>query len=154
MKKILILCTIFINSIIVTKAQYSPGALAGRIGRAWSGEGASELANEAISGFISAANTVGTSATAGAEFGGSAATLASNECTPNFSDDVNARMNFLCAPQSECQSCYDQARQNMNFFRRQLERLHCIYINTKKFTTDAIAFGDNASGIHAMTGIV
>ena len=35
----------------------------------------------------------------------------------------------------------------------QLGRLWCIYTNTKNFNNAAIAFGDNTSGIHAVTGL-
>ncbi len=89
--------------------------------------------------------------------GGNAAaefpTLSAGECSPDFNESSNARMSYQCAPESECQNCFTDARDKMNFFRRQLARLNCIYQNTKNFTTSAVAFGDGASGIHAMTAI-
>lgn len=89
--------------------------------------------------------------------GGNAAadfpTLGEGECAPDFNESSNSRMSYQCAPASECQNCFTNARDKMNFFRRQLARLNCIYQNTKKFTTAAVAFGDGASGVHAMTAI-
>jgi hypothetical protein len=79
--------------------------------------------------------------------------LSSSECVPDFNETSNTRMSYQCAPASECQECFTNARMKMDFFRRQLARLNCIYQDTKNFTTNAIALGDNMSGIHAMAGM-
>lgn len=52
-----------------------------------------------------------------------------------------------------CSECYYQARTEFNNVRYTLEELATIYSCTKKFSDAALAFGDNASGIHAVTGL-
>ncbi|WP_228235862.1 hypothetical protein [Allomuricauda sp. M10] len=52
-----------------------------------------------------------------------------------------------------CSECYYQARTEFNNVRYNLEELATIYSCTKKFTDAALAFGDNASGLHAVTGL-
>lgn len=79
--------------------------------------------------------------------------LSSGECSPDFSTSPNSMMSSSCKREGECAECYTRAVGEMNFVRRQLGRLGCIYQNTKNFTNSAIAFGDNASGIHAVTGL-
>jgi len=79
--------------------------------------------------------------------------LSRGECSPDFSTSNNAMMPSSCPPRGECAECYQSAMGELNFIRRQLGRLACIYQNTKNFTNSAIAFGDNASGIHAVTGL-
>jgi hypothetical protein len=81
-------------------------------------------------------------------------TLSTTECSPDFSSGSNTAMTATCSENSACHECYDKAVQNMDFFRRQLARASCIYQNTKNFTTSAVAFGDNTSGVHAVAGIV
>ena len=61
-------------------------------------------------------------------------------------------MPTTCAGNQACNECYQSAVNELNFIRRQLGRLSCIYSNTKQFNESAIAFGDNMSGIHAVTG--
>lgn len=78
--------------------------------------------------------------------------LSNGECAPDFSTSSGAMMPTHC-PTADCQDCYTRAVNELNFIRRQLGRLSCIYNNTKNFTNSAIAFGDNASGIHAVTGL-
>lgn len=73
-------------------------------------------------------------------------------CSPDFSASSGAMMASTCAGNPECSECYNRAVGELNFIRRQLGRLSCIYANTKNFTTSALAFGDNMSGIHAVTG--
>lgn len=79
--------------------------------------------------------------------------LSNGECAPDFATSENAMMSSECTRGSECEQCYLGAMRELNFVRRQLGRLNCIYQNTKNFTNSAIAFGDNASGIHAVTGL-
>lgn len=73
-------------------------------------------------------------------------------CSPDFSASAGAMMASTCAGNPECSECYTSAVNELNFIRKQLGRLSCIYANTKNFTTSALAFGDNMSGIHAVTG--
>ena len=79
--------------------------------------------------------------------------LSQGECSPNFSTSNDAMLPSSCPRRGECADCYRTAVTQLNFVRRQLGRLSCIYNNTKNFTNSAIAFGDNASGIHAVTGL-
>lgn len=73
-------------------------------------------------------------------------------CSPDFTASSGAMMASTCVGNPECSECYTRAVGELNFIRRQLGRLSCIYANTKNFTTSALAFGDNMSGIHAVTG--
>ena len=145
MRKIilLILLAAFVNN------GFSQGAVAGFIRQAGEANWAEIYSSNtvqtmvgAIPGIISAANA-----------GGEIPTFSLGECSPDFNESSNARMSYQCAPESACQDCFTDARDKMNFFRRQLARLNCIYQNTKNFTTSAVAFGDGASGIHAMTAL-
>lgn len=79
--------------------------------------------------------------------------LSNGECSPDFNTSSQAMMPSTCAGNSGCGECYTSAVNKLNFVRRQLARLSCIYNNTKNFNNAAIAFGDNASGIHAVTGL-
>ncbi|HRX94695.1 MAG TPA: hypothetical protein P5158_11275, partial [Chitinophagaceae bacterium] len=55
--------------------------------------------------------------------------------------------------QAGCQECYQRHVGNLTVVRRSLARMSCIRMNIKKFTDAAISFGDNVSGIHAVTGL-
>ncbi len=55
--------------------------------------------------------------------------------------------------QSACGKCYDDAIHDLNGMRLNLERLRCYYSAYKRFVDASIAFGDSASGIHAVTGL-
>lgn len=79
-------------------------------------------------------------------------TLSNGECSPDFSTSSQAMMPTGCTS-PECRDCFTRANNELTFVRRQLGRLSCIYNNTKNFNNSAIAFGDNASGIHAVTGL-
>lgn len=74
-------------------------------------------------------------------------------CAPDFNASAGAMMASTCADNAGCGECYQRAVGELNFIRRQLGRLRCIYNNTKNFTEKALSFGDNMSGIHAVTGI-
>ena len=74
------------------------------------------------------------------------------ECSPDFGASSAAMMPSSCAGNAACGDCYERAVGELNFIRRQLGRLSCIYNNTKRFNESALAFGDNMSGIHAVTG--
>lgn len=79
--------------------------------------------------------------------------LDNNECVPDFSTDAQSMMPSSCGEQPGCQDCYQSSINRMTTVRRSLARLSCIRMNIKKFTDAAIAFGDNVSGIHAITGL-
>jgi hypothetical protein len=75
-----------------------------------------------------------------------------SDCAPDFGASGQAMMPSSCVGNQACSECYERAVGELNFIRRQLGRLSCIYNNTKRFNESAIAFGDNMSGIHAVTG--
>lgn len=52
-----------------------------------------------------------------------------------------------------CAGCFTEAREKFNSVRYNLEQLRIIYKCTKDFSKKAIAFGDNTSGVHAVTGL-
>lgn len=79
--------------------------------------------------------------------------LDNNECVPDFSTDAQSMMPSSCGEQPGCQDCYQSSINRMTVVRRSLARLSCIRMNIKKFTDAAISFGDNVSGIHAVTGL-
>lgn len=79
--------------------------------------------------------------------------LDGNECVPDFSTDAQSMMPSSCGDQAGCSECYQSSISRMTVVRRSLARLSCIRMNTKKFTDAAVAFGDNVSGIHAVTGL-
>lgn len=54
---------------------------------------------------------------------------------------------------ADCGSCFTEARRELNHTRYTFERLKTIYSCTKTFTDRAIAFGDNVSGIHGVSGL-
>ena len=78
--------------------------------------------------------------------------LSPGACSPDFSTNAQSMIPSSC-PDANCTECYTRASNELNFVRMQLGRLWCIYTNTKNFNTAAIAFGDNTSGIHAVTGL-
>jgi len=77
--------------------------------------------------------------------------LSSGECSPDFSTTPNSMMSSSCKREDECAQCYTRAVGELNFIRRQLGRLGCIYQNTKNFTNSAIAFGENSSCLLTVT---
>jgi hypothetical protein len=52
-----------------------------------------------------------------------------------------------------CGECYTDGVRQLNGMRLNLERLRCYYSAYKRFVEASIAFGDNTSGIHAVTGL-
>jgi hypothetical protein len=158
MKKIVLLITITLSAISTLFAQRgamsSNASIINDLANAAIAEAAvSDIQQEAIGGLLEVIKNAASSSSSADGVFGSANPLSSTECVPEFSDDVNARMNYLCSPESECQECYDGAREKMNFCRRQLGRLRCVYNNIKTYKDNALALGDNMSGIHAMAGI-
>lgn len=55
--------------------------------------------------------------------------------------------------EATCGQCYADAYRELGEARLKLEKLRCVYQATKKFADKAIAFGDSASGVHAVTGL-
>lgn len=59
-----------------------------------------------------------------------------------------------CADEeSKCGQCYREANRKLAGMRLNLERLRCVYQAYKRFVDASVSFGDNASGIHAVTGL-
>jgi len=52
-----------------------------------------------------------------------------------------------------CMACYEEAHGKLRRSLFTLGRLQSIYNRTKTFVDKAVAFGDSASGIHAVTGL-
>lgn len=71
---------------------------------------------------------------------------------PSFCDIPTTEIGF--EDNSNCAGCFLNARQGFNETRYKLEQLAAIYKCTKTYSTAAISLGDNASGVHAVTGIV
>jgi hypothetical protein len=96
--------------------------------------------------------TFGTMADNAASFWNDSNTLSNDDCSPEFSTSNDVLMTAACRGATECEEDYTKAVEKMNGARMALERIKCIYNNTKNFTTSAIAFGDSYSGFHAMSG--
>lgn len=79
--------------------------------------------------------------------------LDNNECVPDLTTDASAMMPSGCDEEDACSGCYEKAISRMNNVRKNLGRMSCIRINTKKYVESAIAFGDNVSGIHGAMGL-
>ena len=54
---------------------------------------------------------------------------------------------------AQCQQCYLDAHTKLNFVRHYLEVLRGIYGATRKYTNNAIAFGDSMAGLHGGFGL-
>ena len=80
-------------------------------------------------------------------------TLSGDECTPDLRVGSNHMMPSSCEEGGECYQCYESAVGELNFVRRQLARMSCIYHNAKNFADRAIAFGDDVSAIHGAAGL-
>lgn len=59
----------------------------------------------------------------------------------------------MCAESKACGACYQDALRRLNFVRGQFEWLRCKYQTTRSFAHSAISFGDNVSGVHAISGL-
>ncbi|HKJ18902.1 MAG TPA: hypothetical protein VJ984_16230 [Xanthomonadales bacterium] len=72
----------------------------------------------------------------------------------NISNPPGApRLPTFCEGEEGCLACYQDAHNSFNHVRGVLEQLRVVYKCTKDFTNDAIAFGDNVSGLHAVSGL-
>ena len=58
-----------------------------------------------------------------------------------------------CADSEQCGQCFTGAQRRLDGMRINLKRLRCVYTAAADFTRSAIAFGDSASGVHAVTGL-
>ena len=63
------------------------------------------------------------------------------------------RVPSFCESNEDCASCFVTARDELNTNRYSFERLRTIYNCTKTFTDRALAFGDNVSGVHGVSGL-
>jgi hypothetical protein len=72
---------------------------------------------------------------------------------PNYRPPGAPEVPSNCEGVEGCGSCYQDAHAELNRVRTSLERLRVAYKATKDFATKSIAFGDTASGIHAVTGL-
>jgi hypothetical protein len=79
--------------------------------------------------------------------------LDNNECVPDLTTDASAMMPSGCDEEDACSDCYEKAISRMNNVRKNLARMSCLRINTKKYVESAIAFGDNVSCIHGAMGL-
>ena len=109
--------------------------------------------NSSVGNALGYLNTFMGAARSAQDLYNSSRSLSNGECSPDFSTSGDAMMPSSCLRGSPCEECYRTATNELTFVRRQLGRLSCIYNNTKNFNNSAIAFGDNASGIHAVTGL-
>ena len=123
-----------INSMANHYSEY--GSYSGAVANGWG------VASGIIGGF-----------TAGREFWNTSPPLDNTECIPDFSQDLSSDITVSCNGEPSCEQCFETAFEKLNFYRRQLARLRCIYNSTKDYKDAAVAFGDNTSGIHAMAGI-
>ena len=80
-------------------------------------------------------------------------TLNAEACVPDLSISPEAMVPASCSEESECAECFKGVYTRHSYTLQKLARMRCIYLNTKDFVAKSVAFGDNMSGIHAMTGI-
>lgn len=73
---------------------------------------------------------------------------------PSFCpDDAEGWSGTISDNRGDCARCFTEAREEFNNVRYNLEQLRIIYKCTKDFSDKAIAFGDNASGVHGVSGL-
>lgn len=73
---------------------------------------------------------------------------------PSFCpDDAEGWSGTISDSRGDCARCFTEAREEFNNVRYNLEQLRIIYKCTKDFSDKAIAFGDNASGVHGVSGL-
>ncbi len=64
------------------------------------------------------------------------------------------RIPSFCAEESTCADCFYRARARFDSSRYNLEKLQTIYDCSTSYLNAAIAFGDNVSGYHGVSGII
>ena len=73
---------------------------------------------------------------------------------PSFcAPEEEGAMGTVSGGAADCARCFIEARTEFNNVRYNLEQLRIIYKCTKDFSDKAIAFGDNASGVHGVSGM-
>ncbi|HLS84060.1 MAG TPA: hypothetical protein VK016_05285 [Arenimonas sp.] len=74
-------------------------------------------------------------------------------CGSAYSDSSGPTVPSRCAEGEDCLRCYEEAVSKINFNRFYIERARCITAANVRMANSAMAFGDSASGIHAVTGL-
>ncbi|MCG7752675.1 hypothetical protein [Flavihumibacter cheonanensis] len=73
---------------------------------------------------------------------------------PSFcAEEEEGAASTVSDSRGDCARCFVEARAEFEKVRHNLEQLRVIYKCTKDFSKKAIAFGDNTSGIHAVSGL-
>jgi hypothetical protein len=76
------------------------------------------------------------------------------DCSPDFMVPASAMVPTHCTDSTgACASCYKEAFEALSKVRVRLAKLKCMGTNMKSFVNACNSFGDNASGIHAVTGL-
>ena len=75
-----------------------------------------------------------------------------NTCMNSAAPPGMPRIPSFCET-DDCEQCFVDARGRFNQNRYTFERLKTIYTCTKNFTDRMIAFGDNVSGYHGVSGL-
>lgn len=74
-------------------------------------------------------------------------------CGAAYTDSSGPTVPSHCAEGDDCRQCYEEAVRKIDFNRFYIERARCITAANVKMANSAMAFGDSASGIHAVTGL-
>lgn len=74
-------------------------------------------------------------------------------CGSAYTDAAGPTVPSQCAERDDCRQCYERAVKQIDFNRFYIERARCITAANVKMANSAMAFGDSASGIHAVTGL-
>jgi hypothetical protein len=74
-------------------------------------------------------------------------------CGSAYSDASGPTMPSQCAEREDCAQCYGEAVRKIDFNRFYIERARCITATNVKMANSAMAFGDSASGIHAVSAL-
>ena len=72
---------------------------------------------------------------------------------PDYNPAGSPQVPSACAGSAECNECYEKAVKDVNFNRFYLDKMRSIANSTIVFADKSIAFGDNASGYHGLTGL-
>lgn len=75
------------------------------------------------------------------------------DCGSAYTDASGPTVPSHCAESDDCRQCYREAVRKIDFNRFYIERARCITSANVRMANSAMAFGDNASGIHAVTGL-
>lgn len=74
-------------------------------------------------------------------------------CGSAYTDASGPTVPSQCAEHEDCRQCYEEAVRKIDFNRYYIERARCITAANVKMANSAMAFGDSASGIHAVAGL-